>query len=112
MNFNTKEKADFLEYWLPQFEKGYVYGISFKFDEEFEPYARLHFTHQPEKSFRVFMEAHQYAPTHHISFNKNYPDANDRLLLRRFERGSDFDMLERGGKLEKLEKREPSLLQR
>ena len=58
------------------------------------------------------MEAHQYAPIHHVSFNKNYPDANDRLLLRRFERGSDFDMLERGGKLEKLEKREPSLLQR
>ena len=112
MNFNTKEKADFLEYWLPQFEKGYVYGISFKFDEEFEPYARLNFTHQPEKSFRVFMEAHQYAPTHHVSFNKNYPDANDNLLLRRFERGSDFDMLERGGKLEKLEKREPSPLQR
>lgn len=112
MNFNTKEKADFLEYWLPQFEKGYVYGISFKFDEEFEPYARLHFTHQPEKSFRVFMEAHQYAPTHHVSFNKNYPDANDKLLLRRFERGSDFDVLERGGKLEKLEKREPPLLQR
>ena len=101
-----------MEYWLPEFEKGYVYGISFKFDEEFEPYARLHFTHQPEKSFRVFMEAHQYAPTHHVSFNKNYPDANDNLLLRRFERGSDFDMLERGGKLEKLEKREPSLLQR
>lgn len=57
------------------------------------------------------MEAHQYTPTHHVSFNKNYPDANDNLLLRRFERGSDFDMLERGGKLEKLEKRESYILQ-
>lgn len=58
------------------------------------------------------MGAHQYAPTHHVSFNKNYPDANNNLLLRRFERGSDFDILERGGKLENLEKRELSLLQR
>jgi hypothetical protein len=33
--------------------------MSFKFNEEFEPYAQLNFKIQPEHLFRMFMEAHQ-----------------------------------------------------
>lgn len=103
MNFNQQEKSDFLEYWLPEFQPGFVYSISFKFNEEFAPYAELNFKHEPEKSFRVFMEAHQSPRTTHISFDRNYPNAGNDNYLQRFERGSTFDMLERGGNLEKLE---------
>lgn len=104
MNFNQKEKADFLEYWLPEFQPGFVYSMSFKFDEQFAPYAQLSFKHEPEKSFRVFMEAHQLPASTFVSFDPNYPDAGDEKFLRTFERGSSFDMLERGGNLEKIKR--------
>lgn len=102
MNFNKKEKADFLEYWLPEFKPGYVYWISFKFNEEFSPYAQLTFKYSPKKIFRMFMEAHQYPISKHITFDKKAPNRWDSKLLKSFERGSDFDILERGGKLEKI----------
>lgn len=101
MNFNQQEKADFLDYWLPEFEPGFVYTISFKINEDFEPYAQLSFLHQPEKIFRVFMEAHQHPLTKHVSFDPSYPNAGNEKFLKVFERGSSFDVLERGGKLEK-----------
>ncbi len=104
MNFTAKEKADFLEYWLPEFKPWYVYGISFKFNEEFSPYAKLTFKHTPTKSFRMFMEAHQYPISKRINFDRSHPDKWDKLLLKSFDRGSDFDMLEWGGNLVKLKK--------
>lgn len=104
MNFNQQEKADFLEYWLPEFDPAFVYTISFKFNEAFEPYAKLSWKHTPEKSFRVFMEAHQHPQNTHISYDPRHPDTGNSYFLKRFERGSNFDMLERGGNLTKLKK--------
>ncbi len=103
MNFTATEKADFLEYWLPEFKPWYVYGISFKFNEAFSPYAQLTFKHKPTKSFRVFMEAHQYPISKKVNFNRANPDAGDSRILQSFDRGSDFDMLERWGNLTKLQ---------
>ncbi len=107
MGFNQQEKADFLDYWLPEFESGFVYTVSFKINEDFEPYAQLSFLHQPEKIFRVFMEAHQHPLSKYVSFNANYPHAGDHQFLKLFERGSNFDVLERGGKLEKIKENAP-----
>lgn len=106
MNFNQKEKADFLEYWLPEFEENFVYSVSFKFNEQFDPYAQLQWQHQPEKIFRVFMEAHQHPQSRWASFNPLFPNAGNNKFLRRFERGSNFDVLEWGGNLEKLKHRQ------
>ncbi len=101
MNFNQKEKYDFLEYWLPEFVPGYVYSISFKFNEQFEPYAKLDFAHEPEKIFRVFMEAHQLPLATHVSFNPKYPHAWDKIYLQTFDRWSNFNVLEWWGNLVK-----------
>lgn len=107
MGFNHQEKADFLDYWLPEFESGFVYTVSFKINEDFEPYAQLSFLYQPEKIFRVFMEAHQHPLSKYVSFNTNYPHAGDHQFLKLFERGSNFDVLERGEKLEKIKENTP-----
>lgn len=94
MNLNQKEKADFLEYRLPEFKADLVYSVSFKFNEQFEPYARFGWKHKPEKIFRMFMEAHEHPQGHYTSFDPRYPDAGNERFLERFERGSSFDVLE------------------
>lgn len=94
MNFNQKEKADFLEYWLPEFQPGFIYSISFKFNEEFAPYAQLDFKIKPEKIFRVFMEAHQRPLSTPISYDPSSPTQNNNKYLQIFDRGSTFDVLE------------------
>lgn len=95
MHFNEKEKADFLEYWLPEFTPGFIYSISFKFNEAFEPYAQLVFKHTPEKIFRIFMEAHQLPLSRYASFDPEYPNAGNERYLKVFERGGAFEALER-----------------
>jgi hypothetical protein len=102
INFNEKEKSDFLEYWLPEFKPWYVYSISFKFNEQFEPYAKLDFEIKPDKIFRVFMEAHQLPHYRNISFSSKYPNAWNDKYLKRFERWSEYDILEWWGKLDLL----------
>lgn len=102
INFNEKEKSDFLEYWLPEFKPWYVYSISFKFNEQFEPYAKLDFEIKPDKIFRVFMEAHQLPNYRNISFSSEYSNAWNDKYLKRFERWSEYDILEWWGKLDLL----------
>ncbi len=99
MNFNEKEKADFLEYRLPQFTTGYNYFISFAYADKLEKYAQLHFAIPPQKIFRVFMEARQIDITEHPTFDLRHPHRGDKKLLQQFERGSSYDVLERGGEL-------------
>ena len=104
MNFSEKEKSDVLEYWIPEFQPGFVYSISFKFNEEFEPYAKLDFSTQPEQLFRMFMEAHQLPLWTTVTYSSEKPDAWNHLLLKKAERTWDLIVIERWGKLDKWTK--------
>ena len=103
MNFSEKEKSDFLEYWIPGFQPGFVYSMSFKFNEEFEPYAQLNFKIQPKQLFRMFMEAHQLPLWTTVTYSSEQPDKWNHLLLKKAERNGDFIAIERWGKLDKIQ---------
>lgn len=57
MNLNTKEKDQFLEYWLPAMEelRGDNVFVTFLFNEEVNQIASLTFNPKPLNEFRVFM---------------------------------------------------------
>ncbi len=102
MNFNQQEKADFLEYRLPEFEIWYNYFISFKYAEDLEQYAKLDFSIEPTKIFRMFMEARQIPLPSQTTYHKDKNNYFDQDLIQSFDRGGDFDVLERGWNLIKI----------
>jgi hypothetical protein len=102
LHFTEQEKDDFLEYRLPEFKPWFKYSISFKLNEQFDPYATLEFKVQPDKIFRVFMEAHQIPVTRLTTFNRWNPDKDNETYLRQFDRWSEFEVFEWWWNLTKL----------
>jgi len=58
VGFNTKEKNDFLEYWLPELQSKNApyYRISFLQTEEMNSIAPMQIAPQPKSVFRLFMD--------------------------------------------------------
>jgi len=95
MNFNEKEKSDFLEYRLPRFKSTNVYFIRFKFNEELDPYAKLIFKEQPDQVYRMFMEVLELNESTPLTFSKEHPDEHNDEYLQPFNRKGGFEVLER-----------------
>ena len=95
MNFNKKEKSDFIEYRLPHFKDPSIYFIRFKFNEELDPYAKLIFKEEPDQVYRMFMEVLEVEPNTNITFSKNTPHEHDTEYLKIFDRKGGFEVLER-----------------
>jgi|GEM_PF-4655780 len=70
MNLNAKERAQFLEYWLPKLEESSKANvqITFLFNEEVDRIAKLDVTGKLDNSFRVFM---LYKPTDELTTLKS-----------------------------------------
>ena len=100
--FQKKKNLTFLNIGSG-FQPGFVYSMSFKFNEEFEPYAQLNFKIQPKQLFRMFMEAHQLPLWTTVTYSSEQPDKWNHLLLKKAERNGDFIAIERWGKLDKIQ---------
>ncbi len=99
IQFNDKEKSDFIDYWKNEFRSDTLYFISFKFNEDIEKYVGLSFSEKPASSLRVLMEAYPLDPSMRKP-NYAWPEVGTKLddaLLRTFERTGKFDVLEWGG---------------
>jgi hypothetical protein len=55
MGLNAKETEDYITYWVPRMNANEVNIIHFIFNEEYDAYAKLKVTPQPDHLFRVFM---------------------------------------------------------
>ncbi len=105
INFNEKEKKDFLEYWLPKYEAGKYYFVSFKYKEDLDKMVDLSFKNKPNVEFRVLLDSYELDA---MSSDKerflysNVWDSFDKYLIKRFDRwNSDYEVFEWGGVLEK-----------
>lgn len=55
MGFNSKEQQDFITYWYPRMQNNESNYIHFLFNEEYNTYAPLKISPQPDQLFRVYM---------------------------------------------------------
>lgn len=97
MNFNEKEKSDFMGYWLEHYkDKEAYYFVSFKYNEEFDKYVELEFNNTPKTIFRVLLESYKL-DERIVSDNFKYEnvlDKFDKNLIKQAERNSSFDVFE------------------
>lgn len=93
MNFNKKEKQDFLDYWVDKFDKNNKYYITFKFNDDISKYVKLDFKIKPDSLFRVIMEAEKVL----WETNYNYNWAN----LERIKRDNNLTIVEWWGVIRK-----------
>lgn len=101
IGLNAKEKKDFIEYRVPEFKPTQTYFVSFKFNEQLDPYAKLTFERNPQTIFRVFMESKSIT---NVKLNENVirphrATAKDEKLLKKLTRSNVYDVVERGGML-------------
>ena len=55
MGLSSKEQQDFITYWVPRMKDSKTNYIHFLFNHEFDKYAHLDSTPEPDQIFRVFM---------------------------------------------------------
>ena len=102
IGFNPKEKQDFIEYWISEFDRDTLYFVSFKFDTALDPYVTLDFRAKPTSQMRVLLEAYPLE----TSPKKEYmwPNVGTRFddrILKRFVRSGEYDVFEWGGTVQK-----------
>ncbi len=107
INFNEKEKKDFLKYWLSKYDKNKYYFVSFKYKEDLEKLVKLNFEIKPKKEFRVLLDSYEldYLPKSKKQFlYSKVWDKFDKFLIKKFNREtSDFEVFEWGWVLQKGE---------
>ncbi len=105
INFNKKEKEDFLDYWLSKYDKNKYYFVSFKYKEDLEKLVSLEFAKKPNKIFRVLLDSYELEELKKENENFLYSkiwNKFDKFLIKRFDRNnSDYEVFEWGGVLEK-----------
>lgn len=102
IGFNAQEKKDFIDYWVPEFERDTLYFVSFKFDSALDAYVTLDFDRKPQKQMRVLLEAY---PVKEINTRYLWPKVGnkfDSILLKQFVRSGEFDVFEWGGTVQKV----------
>ena len=102
IGFNPKEKKDFIEYWITEFDSDTLYFVSFKFDTALDPYVTLDFREKPTSQMRVLLESYPLE----TSPKKEYiwPNVGTRFddkILKRFVRSGEYDVFEWGGTVQK-----------
>lgn len=97
IGFNKKEKADFVEYRVPKYVADKTYFVSFKFNEQLDPYAKLEFSIQPDMISRILMETVELSDTNKSSYMSRKIDNNDLSRIQSIKRTGKHDIVERGG---------------
>lgn len=106
INFNKKEKKDFIDFWKEEYEKDKYYFISFKYKDELDKIIKLDFTKKIDNEFRVLLDSYEL-DSYSEEDNKNYlyeyvKDDFDKYLIKRFDRGNnDREVFEWGWVLRK-----------
>ena len=93
---NEREMGDFIHFWKSEFKENQRYFVSFKFDTEIDPYAKLSFEKQPKSLHRILLEAY---PLDTAVYNDyflwpNVGNKFDTRLLHSFLRSWVVDVLE------------------
>lgn len=93
---NEREMGDFIHFWKSEFKENQRYFVSFKFDAEIDPYAKLSFEKQPKSLHRILLEAY---PLDTAVYNDyflwpNVGNKFDTRLLHSFLRSGVLDVLE------------------
>ena len=104
--FNEQESNDFIEYWTPRYEAGKHYFVSFKFNEELDPYAKLNFSHEPDSLFRVLLDSYEIYNKNNFDqkyFYENAKKSFDNELLKTYNRSGKYDVFEWGWVLKTFE---------
>lgn len=94
MGLTSKEKNDFLDYRVSKYEVGKQYFVSFKFNEQLDPYVQLQFKIKPNAQFRVLMETTELNNDTLPIFQKWALAYSDDTLLKTFKRSGELDVLE------------------
>lgn len=101
IGFNPKEKKDFIEYWIHEFDPNTLYFVSFKFDEAIDPYVTLNFSKKPDRQIRVLLESYPLSDENPEYLWPKIGTKFDSILLKTFIRSGNFDVLEWGGTVQK-----------
>lgn len=102
IGFTPKEKKDFIEYWVSEFESDTLYFVSFKFDSALDPYVTLDFREKPISQMRVLLEAYPLeTPPKKEYLWPNTSDRFDNRILKTFVRSGEYDVFEWGGTVQK-----------
>lgn len=102
IGFSPKEKSDFIEYWVWEFDPNMLYFVSFKFDDALDSYVTLDFREKPKNQMRVLLEAYPLEiPAKSEYLWPNVGTKFDAHLLKKFVRSGEFDVFEWGGTVQK-----------
>lgn len=106
INFNKKEKNDFIDFWKHEYEENKYYFVSFKYKEELDKIIPLKFTKNPENEFRVLLDSY-VLDNYSEEINGKYLyskiwNAFDGYLIKKFNRSLNTrEVFEWGGVLVK-----------
>ncbi len=106
IGFNSQEKRDFMEYWVPRYKSGHSYFVSFKFNEELDQYVKLKFNENPDSLFRVLLDSYEITSKHEVPstfWYENMQKKQDKNLLKKYVRSGKLDIFEWGGVLQTFE---------
>lgn len=100
--FNSKEKKDFIDYWITEFEANQLYFVSFKFDEKLDTYVNLAFSSKPISQMRVLLEAYPIENKENKAYLwPNVGTRFDAILLKKFVRSNQYDVFEWWGTVQR-----------
>ncbi len=106
--FNNQEKKDFIEYWKSKYEKNKYYFVSFKFNDQLDPFVKLEFSQNPDSIFRVLLDSYEIIDKNAIAsefWYENTWENFDTQLLEKYTRTWNFDVFEWGGVLQTFDKK-------
>lgn len=90
INFNKKEKSDFIDFWKNEYDENKYYFVSFKYKEDLDKILPLEFSKEVRSEFRVLLDSYEVNFNEKIYWKYLYKnkidDGLDRYLIKRFER--------------------------
>jgi len=106
INFNKKEKTDFIDFWKNEYETDKYYFVSFKYKDELDKIIKLNFSKKVDSEFRVLLDSYVIKDFNYEIYEnflyKNVWDRFDQYLIERFERWkTENEVFEWGWVLEK-----------
>lgn len=90
INFNKKEKIDFIDFWKDNYENNKYYFISFKYKDQLDEIVKLDFFKKPDNEFRVLLDSYEIQDYSKEKYSKylyeNVWNNFDNYLIKRFDR--------------------------
>ena len=102
INFNSKEKQDFLDYWVWKYDKDKYYFVSFKYKKDIDKLVKLNFKNHYKKEFRVLLDSYELEnllPSQKQFLYSKVWDKFDKYLIKRFDRTNNNEVFEWWGVL-------------